>query len=43
MRVLQSAACDVSVLDVAPVLAQMQGDAVGARLLGEQRGVHGSG
>ena len=31
----------VAVLDVAPILAQMQGDAVGARLLGEQRGVHG--
>ena len=30
----------VSILDVAPVLAQVQGDAVGARLLGEQRGVH---
>jgi hypothetical protein len=31
----------VAVLDVAAVLAQMQGDAVGARLLGEQRRVDG--
>ena len=31
----------VAVLDVAAILAQVQRDAVRARLLGEQRGVHG--
>ena len=32
---------DIGVLDVAPILAQVQRDAVRARLLGEQRRVHG--
>ena len=31
----------VTVLDVAPILAQVQRDVVGARLLGEQRRMHG--
>ena len=30
----------VAILDVAAVFAQMQRDVVGARLLGQQRGVH---
>ena len=34
---------DVARLDVAPVLAQVHGDAVGARLLGDQRRRHGIG
>ena len=33
----------IAVLDVAPILAQMQRDAVGARLLRQQRGVDGIG
>ena len=31
---------DVAVLNVAAILAQMQGDAVGAGLLRQQRGLH---
>ncbi len=31
---------DVGILDVAPVLAQVQRDVVGARLLGDEGGVH---
>src|SRR5688572_23149210 len=32
---------DVARLNVAPILAEMHGDAIGARLLGEQRSRHG--
>ncbi len=37
---LRAQSLDVAVLDMAPVLAQMQGDGVGAGALGEQGGAH---
>ena len=42
MRVCSSgrSAMHVAILDVAAVLAQVQGDVVRAGLLGEQRGMH---